>query len=177
MKTTKHFLTLVLLGSLLFTFSSCEEENTVFFYDMVINFTVDPEAQPNGNRVLSTTVVTTGIEAQLNDVGGSIDNVESIQLDTAYAVINTPAGTTFDIVEWVELSITAGTLPSQKIAFKSPVPQTGLDLLTFDNQFAELADYIKNDEFTLEVRGGHDDPILQPVNATVTTTWKVSVKP
>lgn len=156
------------------TMSSCIKD-TPFDFTMdlgTVTFTVDTTST-TGVKTFTAHVYTSDLEAQLNNVGASLQDLSSVKLKYCIATILTP-GITFDIVDYGEAYISALSLPSAKIAYKAPIAHDGSTTISLDNNYAELAEYAKQSNFTIDLKGYCNTPILNPIDMKMDCALHVS---
>ena len=137
-------------------FNSCKKGDIEKKFDLnltgiVLNSPAQPGSAPD--TVFASQVITTGIEAKLNENGATLQNIKKIDLKSVSLTITTPSGQTFDGIEYLISYINAAGLGETKVAYKAPIPQTGLTTITQDSQFADLTEYIKQTEFNFILKG------------------------
>ena len=172
MKKIIHLSSIVLLLAVAFTFNSCDKDTPFdFTYTLApIEFT-SPFFPANSLKTFSDTTFTRDIEAQLNQYGASLQDVSSMQLK-AITVNILSSGQTFDGVDYFESYINSTGLPETKLAYKSPVPQTGLTSLSLDNNYSELVDFIKADSFRVDLRG-YNSVDLPPTDMNIQISFHI----
>ncbi len=137
-------------------FTSCKKGEIEKKFDLTLNgIVLNSPAQPGSapDTVFASQVITTGIEAKLNENGATLQNIKKIDLKSVSLSITTPSGQTFDGIEYLVSYINAAGLGETKVAYKSPIPQTGLTTITQDSQFSDLTEYIKQSEFNFILKG------------------------
>jgi hypothetical protein len=155
MKTIK-VISVFLFIAVAFTFSSCKKGDVTKTFDLVISgaqLQVDAQVFDGNEKTFSNKIITSGIEARLNEFGATLDKVDKIELKSAALTITSPSSQTFDGIDYLSSYITAGSLAEAKVAFKVPIDQTGLTTIALDNQYTNLTEYIKSTEFTYTVKG------------------------
>ena len=155
MKKIYSIILVITLGSSVFI-SSCKKGDVDKKFDLSLTgivLNVDSMNFDGNEKVFAQKLITTGIEAELNKNGATLQNIKKIELSSVDLTITTPTGQTFDGVDYLVSYINAGTLGEAKVAYKSPIPQTSLTTISQDNQFADLTEYIKQTEFTFIVKG------------------------
>lgn len=154
MKNTLRFPLLLLVIGFAFSFSSCTKDtpfNFTYTLDPII-FTC-PDLPFDGNvKVFEDTVITRDIEAELNKYGASLQDISSMTLKSI-SLNTTQNGVTFNGIDYVESYINSPGLTETKLAYKVGIPQDGQTHLEMDNNYSELADFIKADQFSLKVQG------------------------
>ena len=137
-------------------FNSCKKGDVEKKFDLTLNgIVLNSPAQPGSSpdTVFASQVITTCIEAKLNENGATLQNIKKIDLKSVSLTITTPSGQTFDGIEYLVSYINAAGLGETKVAYKSPIPQTGLTTISQDSQFADLTEYIKQSEFNFILKG------------------------
>ncbi len=178
MKTNQSFLFGILM---LFSFSSlfltsCDKE-TESEFDLPFTLpsvTVPAMGAPfDVNKVFVSEVLTTGIEAKLNEYGASLNDIESAKLKDLRVEITAPNGRTFDAVVFLESFVKADGLTDAKIAY-SEGSLDGKTNVTFSSQFENFAEHIKKDAFSLIIQGFIDEAV--PTATTLKVDFIVTVK-
>lgn len=137
-------------------FNSCKKGDVEKKFDLTLTgIVLNSPAQPGSapDTVFSSQVITTGIEAKLNENGATLQNIKKIDLKSLSLTITAPSGQTFDGIEYLVSYINAVGLGEIKVAYKAPIPQTGLTTITQDSQFSDLTEYIKQSEFNFILKG------------------------
>lgn len=179
MKKTSFF-TFLLLTCSLFIFNSCDKESIEDFDLSFTNVavTVGPLVAPNGNEYLLTDTLTNEIEAQLQQLGASAEDIESIKLSDLKLRITGPAGRNFDNIEFVEARILTGTGPEDftKIAFSDGVLD-GKSEVTLVSQDVNLKELLASgNDFRLGFWGYHTVPFVDNTNFSFDLVVKVKAK-
>ena len=161
MKNKLSILLLILISASV-VFTSCEKGEVEKKFDLTLtNFVLNTDGRAGfgTDTTLGTQVLTTGIEAKLNENGATLQNIKKIELKSVDLTITTPAGQTFDGIDYIASYIRAGSLGETKVAYKVPIPQTGLITINQDSQFSDLTEYIKQPEFTFILTGYNSIPV------------------
>lgn len=174
MKTPKIIFALFILSS--FLFSSCDKEEDVNFDLKFENIPVTVPAMGgpfNEYKTFASEVITTGIEAELNNYGASLNDIESASLKDLTLSITAPSGRNMDAVVFLESFVSATGLSDEKIAYTEG-DLDGKTSVTFTTNFSDLAPYIKKESFGLLVRGYIDEAV--PTSTTLDIDLIVTVK-
>ena len=179
MKNTKLIALLFFIASL-FLFNSCDNENIEDFDLSFTNVavTVGPLVAPNGNEYLLTDTLANDIESQLQQLGASASDIESIKLSDLKLRITGPAGRNFDVIEFAEVRILTGTGPEDftKIAYTQG-SLLGLTEVIFASQDVNLKDLLASGgNFRLGIWGYHPAPINTNTDFSFDLVFKVKVK-
>lgn len=106
----------------------------------------------------------------------SLDNVTSINPKSATITIidGTNPPVTFDIVDKVSVELAAASVPNKRVAFKDPVPHTGLSVITpdIDESTDVLGLAIAND-ITYHFKGTMNAPLTHQIQVKVAIKWHV----
>lgn len=150
-----------LLSTFFCVFISCEQEEEVPFDIEMINvpISVGPLVAPDGNEVFFSRVFLTEIEQRLNEYGASFHQIESAVLKKLLLRINRPAERNYNPIEFMDAWAFADNVDTIKVAYTDPIPDDGLREISFKSQYSELAELVKQDDFTFLVRGYHIIPI------------------
>lgn len=145
-----------------FTFQSCkkkEKENT-YLLEYPISFTA-PAHVANSEFDLVDTTLTSKLSSVMSSYGLSLDNVKSVKLNSLTLSLDAAevaAGKTFDPYDYANAHIRAGSLTESQVAYISAVP-VGVTSLTFESEFAEWVDYLKQSEFNVRVKAYHETDV------------------
>lgn len=142
MKKNYSIVILMILTSSMI-FNSCKKGDLEKKFDLaltgiVLNCPAQPGSVPD--TVFVSQVITTGIEAKLNENGATLQNIKKIDLKSIDLTITSPSGQTFDSIMYLVSFINAASLGETKVAFKAPIPQTHLTTISQDSQFADLTE-------------------------------------
>lgn len=175
MKTLKTISTFLFVAGAL-TFSSCKKGDVTKTFDLIITgaqLQVDAQAFDGNEKTFATKIITSGVEARLNEFGATLEKVDKIELKSAVLTITSPSSQTFDGIDYLSSYITAGALPEVKVAFKVPIDQTGLTTISLDNQYTNLTDYIKSTEFTYTIKG-YNSVDIPDMDVVADLTFKIT---
>ncbi len=149
---------LLMVASVAICFTACTDGETEREFEVPLTiegFSVN--ALPQGaTTVISEDVITTGIEAQLNTLGLTLESVKRIEAQSVVVRITGPTGANFDAAGYVEAFFTDGT-DTTKAAFQTVIPN-GVTQISMDSEFSDLAPIIKKNQFTFFVRMYNDAP-------------------
>ena len=125
-----------------------------------------------------TDTLTSDLLAQLQALGASATDIESIKLSDLKLRITGPAGRNFDVIEFAEVRILTGTGPEDftKIAYTQG-SLLGLTEVTFASQDVNLKDLLASGgNFRLGIWGYHPTPINTNTDFSFDLVFKVKVK-
>lgn len=178
MKFTKIVFALFIFSSLFL--ASCDKEEDLNFDLKFENIAVTVPAMGgpfNEYKTFASEVITTGIEAELNKYGASLNDIESANLKDLTVNITAPSGRNFDAVLFLESFASATGLSDTKIGFTEG-DLDGKTSVTFTTNFSDLAPFIKKESFGFLVRGYIDEAIATPTTLDIDfiVTVKAKVK-
>ena len=178
MKTNTSILSgilmLFLFSSLFLTSCDKEKESEFDLPFTLSSVTVPAMGAPyNVNKVFFSEALTTNIETKLNEFGASLNDIESAKLKDLRVEIVAPTGRTFDALVFLESFVKADGLTDEKIAF-SEGSLDGKTNITFSSQFANFAEHVKKDAFSLIIQGFIDESI--PTATTLKVDLIITIK-
>lgn len=148
MKNTKLTALLFFIASL-FLFNSCDSEKIEDFDLSFLNqpVTAPPFATSDGNGYLLTDTLSSDLLAQLQALGASATDIESIKLSDLKLRVTGPAGRNFDSIDFAEVRVITGTGANDftKIAFTEAISD-GLTEVPFKSQDVNLKDLLASGE-------------------------------
>jgi hypothetical protein len=138
---------------------------------------VGPLTDPDFNETFFTTVFTTEIEQQLNDLGASFEDIESAKLKSLKLKITGPSTRTFDPIDFLDAwAYITDPADAEKIAYSDAIPDDGLKEYEFNSQYNDLSKFVKEPAFSVYVQGQHNimftDSTFFEVNLIVTVKVK-----
>jgi hypothetical protein len=145
-----------------------------------INFTTDSQSadfiiEPNtaGAHYEQVEVVLTDIKRQIEDNGGSIDNLKTVTIsDLTVSLIS--GAVNLDAFEWFEITIEADGIAEKKIAWMENIP-TGVTSIEPEHITDNLKDYIGADEYTIKLKGVLRTDITENVTLRVGAHYDVTL--
>lgn len=104
------------------------------------------------------------------------DLIQEIKLTELNLYIENPPSQNFDFLKSVEIYINASGLNSQLVAYRNDIPDGQGQQLSLFTTDADLQEYIKKDEFYLEVEVVTDQLITQSVRIKALSNFRVDAK-
>jgi hypothetical protein len=155
--------------------------NSCDILDLVdINFTTDAQSaefviEPavSGTHCEEVEIILTDIKKQIEDNGGSIDNLKTVTIsDLAISLVS--GASNLDAFESFELKIKADDLDEKKIAWKDAVP-TGVTSVDPEYTNDNLKDYIGKDSYTITLTGVLRSDVTADITLEVTAHYDVTL--
>jgi hypothetical protein len=106
----------------------------------------------------------------------TMDNLKSLKIESAVVDIidSTATPVNFDIADNMSVEIGTSTLASNKIAYKDPVPHTGLIALPLDVMpDVDLIPYAKSNDINYHLKLKLNKALDHPVQMKLTLKWKI----
>lgn len=145
---------------------SCVKKDITFQINLSeLTYTADSIKFDGTTKTFGTKQYISGIQQKIKDNGGDIANLKSVKLKSLKADIT--SGQTFNGIDFVEMYIASTKNAAIKFAYKTSVPQTGVNTLDLDNQYAELSPFFKDDSMMVSIKG------YNSINLPI-TTYKLS---
>jgi len=174
MKTLKHFYPFVLLFMLL-GFTQCEVTSIV---DQSINskaiyFDIPP--MEAGDYILNEDI-TLNFDSLISEFEFGMINITSVtpRSATLYIIDDANSPATFDIIDNVEIGMESSAIPSRKIAWKNPVPQTGLITLSMDvNKTNNVLDFANANTVTVNLKAKVNAALTHPVQMKAIIKYRI----
>lgn len=141
-------LLLVVLAFFAVCTSSCDKTNNILFEIpyTVENFTAGPYPVGGSERILTTEDYQTNLEAQLNEYGASLDNIDKVVLKD---MTITALDGTFDGLDYASAWLRVPGLDDVQVGFFTAIPQTGLTSITLEPQYDDLSEHLKQPNFEM----------------------------
>lgn len=156
----RHFL--IITGIVIFI-SSCEtvDKFTQFTMDYNSQVTIQSSVGIDVPVVLKTPEIESNAESQFEVNDTRKDLVEEILLQESTLTISQPDDGDFSFLNDIELYINAEGLDEQLIASKENIPDDVGSELQLDINEVDLKNYIKKEEFTLNIKTVTDEVITE----------------
>lgn len=117
------------------------------------------------------------IAALIKPYNLSLDQLKSLHIESAeveFVDSNSTVIPDFDIVDNMSVELGTSTIPMNKIAYKDPVPHTGLIWLSLDvNKDVDLIPYAKANDISYHLKLKLNKKLNQPVIMKLSVKWKV----
>jgi hypothetical protein len=152
--------------------SSCELLDITFTsgYEE-LNFTVNPSDA--GEYVFAESMMQTDLRQEIEDHGGSIDNLKGVTVNEATLTVLT-SGKNLDPFTWIEVYISTPTLSEILIASVNSIP-SGSTTLTLQIPDEELKIIAEEGEYTVRVVGELGQAIPEAIDFTLKIKYDVKV--
>lgn len=138
-----------------------------------IVFQINPQSAGSYDEVSN---VKFNLQSELDKLGIKMDRIKSLHLKKATFIINdtTPSPVTFDIVDNASLELSTATKPFKKIAWKDPMPHTGLTAVDADvDGSIDIVEYAKEDNVIYHLKGALNTALTHPVEIKAQLSWNV----
>ncbi len=162
---------------LLFTASSCKKEgiSVKFKMNYDVEFTIESGNVLNLPLNFFTPEVTTNSEAEFEANDTRKDKIEEIKMLKLDLTLTAPDGANFDFLKSIYLYIEADGLDEKRIAFKENIAD-GLTFIEMNIDDVELAEYIKQDAFSLRAETVQDKNLNQDIDVLSEMQFQVKAK-
>lgn len=162
MKKTLTLASVVLLLAAVVTLQSCKkkEKEGTYLLEYPVSFTA-PAHTDNSEFNLVDTMLTSKLASAMSGYGLSLDNVKSVKLHELTLSLDPAeiaAGKNFNPYQYANAQIRTTAANEAQVAFITTVPQ-GVTSLTFESQYAEWVDYLKQNEFNVRVKAYHETDV------------------
>lgn len=156
--------------------SSCE-----MFSDLIDisfdtdNYTVDFTVNPStaGEHTLTEKIMQSDIEAQIEEYGGDIVNLEKIAVSEAKITILTE-GATFDTFEWIRVYVSTAEVPETLVGSAS-ISADGLTQIILELSEEDLKEILEAEEYTLKITGSLGEELVIAIDMSLTLKYKVQL--
>ncbi len=172
----KKILALALIFSVAFTSCKKDEVGIRFNMDYSTSFTIE-----SGN-VLSlpfdffTPDVTTNSESQFSANDTRKDKIQEIKLTSLSLDITNPDEKNFNFLKHIYLYISADGVEERRYAFKENIAD-GVLVLQLDPEGVDLAEYIKQDKFSLRAECVQDETLENDITVKADMVFAVKANP
>ncbi len=177
MKTIKT-LCIAVLAIFLFSNAACDKK--IKFEKSIdgasVTFTALPQA--SGPYDFSENVKF-DLETQLKQYDVTLAQVTQVTAESVTIAIEDASATpiTFDIVDFVNLELGSTAITSKRVAFKDPVPHTGLILISPDMDPAfDVLPLAKGNDIIYHFTGKLNTALDHQVKMKVTIKWKITAE-
>ncbi len=174
MKTIKT-LCIAVIAIFMFSNASCNKKIKLEkdFTTAAVTLSANPQAA--GTFDFSD-IVAFDLKKTLEDNNLTLDNVTSIDPQSATITIidGTNPAVTFDIIDKVSVELASATVTNQRVAFKDPVPHTGVKVLSPDvDPNTDVLGLVASDMITYHFKGTLNAPLTHAVQVKMEITWHV----
>jgi hypothetical protein len=157
MKKLSTLLSLFAMGLLLFTAGCKLVDITQDINGGSVTFTIETQVKGSYEDVNNATI---DLKSELEKYNVSLDKLSKLQIKSA----------TFTL----KVGSSSASLPLKKIAWKDPVPHTGLSILAADvDNSIDVLPYAKAADVQYRVAGVLNSDIDHPIDIKVEITWTV----
>jgi hypothetical protein len=175
MKKLSTLLSLFAMGLLLFTAGCKLVDITHDINGGSVTFTIETQVKGSYEDVNNATI---DLKSELEKYNVSLDKLSKLQIKSAtFTLIDgSSSPVTFDVVDnaILEVGSSSASLPLKKIAWKDPVPHTGLSILAADvDNSIDVLPYAKAADVQYRVAGVLNSDIDHPIDIKVEITWTV----
>lgn len=173
-KISLLFITFILVG-----FSSCNglDRLTQFDIDYSADFTIPSTIGINLPFNIPVPSITTNISEKLANEQTNTNLVEQLFIKNILLTIKNPSNKSFSFLENIDLYIKTETLPKIKVAYKHDITNEIENILDMDIvENVDLQNYIKEDNFEIEVEVSIDEITLEAIDITADLKFWVDAK-
>ncbi len=170
MNTTIKALAFFTIASFVFM-GGCVSKLTTVNFDYKSQTSLSTGAFPTaGTHTFGESRLRSDLDSFLKKQGTSGDLLDELRLKSATITIKNPSNGNFDAVDKVELWVSTDNNPEVLLASKNPVPK-GVNTVSLDvNSTADLATYLKANEFTYRIKGTNN-AALTPMDLDIEAVW------
>ncbi len=177
MKTIK---TLCITLLTIFIFSNAVCNKKIKFEKLIDGASTTFIAQPQaaGPYNFSETVKF-NLEEQLKPYDVSLTQVTKVVVESVTIAIEdtTVAPVTFNIVDFVNLELGSSSIANVQVAFKNPVPHTGLSVISPDlAPEYDVLPLAKGNDLTYHFTGNLNAALTHQIKMKVTIKWKITAE-
>lgn len=172
----KNILAIILIASV--ALSGCKKDGIEINFKMNYNtnFTIEGGGGLNLPLDFFTPDVTTDSEAEFEANDTRKDKIKEIKLESLVLDITSPANQNFDFMKDIYLYINADGLDEQRYAFIENIPE-GLTSISLNADGIDLAEYIKQDKFSLRVKAVQDKTMTRDIDVAAAMVFAVKANP
>lgn len=158
---------LVCISLMALFFVSCDDvkdalsELTKFDLDYESEVRIPATTLVNSPISLNTPAVTTNSNSRFENNDTNADLVESVKLKSMTLTITEPNDGNFDFLNEIKIGIKADGLDEVEIAVATDIMEDGKRILEMATSDVELKEYIKKDEYSLNVSTTTDQTISE----------------
>jgi hypothetical protein len=156
--------------------TACEWFNSLLDFSFTtgyeeIPFTVDPSAA--GEYTFVEKVMQSDLEAEIQDHGGDISNLQNVTIKEAVLGVLTP-GQNLDAFEWIEVYVSTQNHPEVLVG---SVHNISNGLLSVDLELTDesLKEILQEEEYIVKVIGSLGEDLLVAVDLVVKIKYEVEV--
>ena len=172
----KKIITVLII--LMITQHSCKEVDKFTQFDMeyTSSITIPSSTIINIPFNVNTPDVQSNSKSTFEGNDTRADLIEEISLTKSVLTITSPSDGNFNFLKSVAIYINAEGLSESKIAWKDNIPNNSEKTLNLETTGSDLKEYIKKDEFTLEVETVTDETIAVDHKIDVYSVFHVDAK-
>jgi hypothetical protein len=147
-----------------------------FSESYTLSFTLSPSDEVDVEHEFVGTVFTGEIDNLLEEHDISVNRINEIYVIEVVATItSTNTALNFNPAKHFNVYLSSTEHAESKIAWKDPVPETGLREVTLEVSENDLRDFLVDDAFTLRVLGTLDHAVTESVDIAVKVTFEFHV--
>ncbi|GLB47715.1 hypothetical protein [Neptunitalea lumnitzerae] len=169
---------ILLLFAVVICITSCDviDDLTQFNMDFEEEVVIPASSVVNLPFTINTPQMTTNSESTFEVNDTRKDLVEEIKLTKLTLTLTNPVDGNFNFLTDIEVFIAADGLADMKIAWKENIANDGTVFLELDTTNEDIKEYIKKDEFSLQLTTTTDELISSDHYITVNSTFFVDAK-
>lgn len=139
-----------------------------------IPFTVSPEKA--GELTYHNTYIQSDLVQEIEDNGGSIDNLSNVEVSEGKVVVIS-AGRTLDPFAWVEVYLRALSDTDSSLVASATDVNNGATQIDLVIDPISLNDILAQDEYVVTILGELDQDLTEAIDLEVQLRYDVTVKP
>jgi hypothetical protein len=136
-----------------------------------LNFTVNPSDA--GEYVFAESIMQTDLRQEIEDHGGSIDNLKNVTVNEAILTVLT-SGKNLDPFSWIEVYVSTPNVNELMIASVYSIP-SGSTTITLQLSDEELKVLVEEEEYTIRVIGELNEATPEAINFSLKLKYDVMV--
>lgn len=139
-----------------------------------ISFTVNPEEA--GEITYHETYIQSDLVDEIEDNGGSINNLDNVEVSQARVAVISP-GRTFDPFAWIEVYLRAPGDTDSSLVASATDENDGATLIEMVVDPISLNDILAQDEYVITILGELDQDLTDPIDLELQLKYDVTVNP
>lgn len=140
-----------------------------------ISFSIPVDANP-GYKEYNKQLVNSELESKLNEYKASLDDVQSIKVESVEWTLVDGSTMTFDAIDYVDSYFALEGGSESKIAFLSPVIHDGSKTIKLSSSGTDLKQFFSQKSFYVVSKGYNNASIDAPQPVKITINYKIRAK-
>jgi len=169
---------ILLLAVIMTSTWSCKEINKLTQFNMDYNDEITIPATLGIDLPIDiwTPNISTNSSSTFESNNTHKDLIQQIILKKMNLTITSPEESTWDFLKEIEIYISADGLEKKKIAWMDDIPKTGLKSIELTVSADDLKEYIKKDEYKLEIKTVTRQLVSHDTKVEIKSTFFVDAK-